>query len=157
MRVKISTPILSVVLMLSCISHAADLGRSVAAPSVPDRLAIAREAIKAKDWKKAQYELNLAIKAEPANADAHNLLGYSYRKQTQANLPKAFEHYKMALRLAPDHKGAHEYLGEAYLMDKNPAEAEKHLAQLEKICGNTSCEEYVDLAKALADYRAQNN
>jgi hypothetical protein len=47
----------------------------------------------------------------------------------------------------------HEYIGEAYLMEKNPAEAEKHLAELEKICGNKTCEEYADLSKAIADYK----
>ena len=41
-------------------------------------------------------------------------------------------------------------------MDKKPAEAEKHLATLEKLCGNKTCEEYADLAKSLADYRVKN-
>jgi hypothetical protein len=58
------------------------------------------------------------------------------------------------LQLDPKHKGAHEYIGEAYLMDKKPAEAEKHLASLEQICGNKTCEEYVDLAAAIAKYKA---
>ena len=96
------------------------------------------------------------MRDEPRNADIHNLLGYSYRKQATPDLPKAFEHYKTAIRLDPRHKGAHEYIGEAYLMDKKPAEAEKHLAALAQICGNTSCEEYADLAKAIADYKARN-
>jgi Tfp pilus assembly protein PilF len=129
---------------------------SMAAPEAPDRLASARSAIQAKDWKKAIAELNAAVKAEPKNADAHNLLAYSNRKQAQPNLPKAFEHYKIALQLDPKHKGAHEYIGEAYLMDKKPEEAEKHLATLEKLCGNKTCEEYVDLSKSLAAYRANN-
>jgi Tfp pilus assembly protein PilF len=129
---------------------------SMPAPEAPDRMALARSAIKAKDWKKAIAELSLAVKAEPKNADAHNLLAYSNRKQAQPNLPKAFEHYKIALQLDPQHKGAHEYIGEAYLMDKKPEEAEKHLATLEKLCGNKTCEEYADLAKSLADYRAKN-
>jgi hypothetical protein len=38
-------------------------------------------------------------------------------------------------------------------MDKKPAEAEKHLALLAGICGNTSCEEYADLAKSIAQYK----
>jgi tetratricopeptide (TPR) repeat protein len=96
------------------------------------------------------------VKAEPGNADAHNLLAYSYRKSPSPDLAKAFEHYNIALRLNPRHKGAHEYIGEAYLMDRKPAEAEKHLAELEKICGNRSCEEYADLAKSIADYKAKN-
>jgi Flp pilus assembly protein TadD len=124
--------------------------------AVPDRMVTARAAIAAKDWQKAIAELTAAVKAEPKNADAHNLLGYSNRKQSQPNLAKAFEHYKIALQLDPKHKGAHEYIGEAYLMDKKPEDAEKHLAILEKLCGNTTCEEYADLAKSLATYRSSN-
>ncbi|MFY8042684.1 MAG: hypothetical protein ACOVOD_07130, partial [Rhodoferax sp.] len=82
-----------------------------------------------------------------------NLLAYSYRKQDKPDLPKAFEHYKIALQLNPKHKGAHEYIGEAYLMDRQPILAEQHLAELEKICGNRQCEEYQDLAQAIAAYR----
>jgi Flp pilus assembly protein TadD len=124
-------------------------------PSGNSSLDQARLAIKAKDWKKALTSLNLALKEEPRNADVHNLLGYSYRKQAAPNLPKAFEHYNIALKLDPKHKGAHEYIGEAYLMDNKPAEAEKHLARLEAICGNRTCEEYADLARAIANYKTQ--
>ena len=99
--------------------------------------------------------MNLAAKEDPRNADVQNLLGYSYRKRSNPDLTKAFEHYNEALKLNPRHKGAHEYIGEAYLMDKKPAEAQKHLAQLEVLCGNKTCEEYADLAKAIANYNAQ--
>jgi tetratricopeptide (TPR) repeat protein len=140
---------------VATLSHAADTS-SVAAPTAPDRMVSARAAVKAKDWKKALAELSLAVKDDPKNADAHNLLGYTNRKQAQPNLAKAFEHYKIALQLDPQHKGAHEYIGDAYLMDKKPDEAEKHLAVLEKLCGNKTCEEYADLAKSVADYRTKN-
>lgn len=141
-------------LVFSASAGAADLF----ANNVPvsERLKLAREAIAAKDWRRAHDELAKAQKDEPRNADVHNLLGYTYRKQANPNLARAFEHYRTALRLDPGHKGAHEYIGEAYLMDKKPAEAEKHLAQLETLCGNKTCEEYADLAKALADYKAAN-
>lgn len=125
-------------------------------PSVAERLATARKAIDAKDWSRASAELNVAVRQDPRNADVHNLLGYSARKRATPDLAKAFEHYNTALKLDPKHKGAHEYIGEAYLMDKKPAEAEKHLAELEKICGNRTCEEYADLSKAIADYKAKN-
>ncbi len=125
-------------------------------PSAAERLANARKAIELKDWTGALAELNTAVRSESRNAEVHNLLGYSYRKQATPNLAKAFEHYNTALRLDPKHKGAHEYIGEAYLMDKKPAEAEKHLAQLEGICGNKTCAEYADLAKAIAAYKARN-
>lgn len=138
-------------------SFAADFGSTVAAqPSTNERIAKAREAIKNKDWQKSLAELNAAAKVEPRNPDIHTLLGFSYRKQAIPDLPRAFEHYKMALSLNPQHKGALEYLGEAYLMDKKPAEAEKSLARLEKVCGNKTCEEYADLSKAMADYEAGN-
>ena len=125
-------------------------------PSTNERLDLARKAIETKDWNKALFELNQAVQTEPRNADVHNLLGYTYRKRATPDLLKAFDHYKKALELNPQHKGAHEYIGEAYLMDKKPAEAEKHLARLEALCGNKTCEEYADLAKSIADYKAKN-
>jgi Flp pilus assembly protein TadD len=127
---------------------------AVAQPTVSERMSNARDAIKAKKWPQALAELQIAVREEPRNADVHNLLAYSYRKQATPNLAKAFEHYKTALQLDPKHKGAHEYIGEAYLMDKKPAEAEKHLALLEQICGNKTCEEYADLAAAITKYKA---
>lgn len=126
-------------------AHAADAGPSTAQPTATERLTIAREAIAKKDWKKAIAELNLAARDEPRNADAHNLLGFSYRMQAQPNLPKSFEHYKKALQIDPKHKNTHHYIGIAYLMDKKPADAESHLEKLEQACGNKTCAEYVDL------------
>ena len=132
---------------------AADVSSSP--PSVAERLVTAKKAIDNKEWRTAKAELDAAVRDEPRNADVHNLLGYSYRKATQPNLAKAFEHYNTALKLDPRHKGAHEYIGEAFLMDNKPEMAEKHLSELEKICGNKTCEEYTDLAKSLALYKAK--
>ena len=126
-----------------------------AAPKV-DRMASGRAAIKSSDWKKAISELSAAVKEQPGNADAHNLLAFSFRKQATPDLPKAFEHYNTALKLNPNHKGAHEYIGEAYVMDGKPVKAEEHLARLKTICGGSACEEYDDLAKSLAAYKAKN-
>ncbi len=122
-------------------------------PTVNQRMKAAREAIAKADWRNAQYETKKVIGEEPGNADAHNLLAYAYRKQERPDLARAFEHYKIALKLNPQHKGAHEYIGEAYLMNHQPDMAEQHLAALEAICGNRVCEEYQDLALALAAYR----
>jgi len=148
--------LIAAVAILPGLACAADTPEPVAvrAPSVSERMAAARNAIDVKDWSRATRELDAALRDEPRNADAHNLLGYSYRKRPSPDLGKAFEHYQAALRLNPQHKGAHEYIGEAYLMDKKPAEAEKHLAELERICGGKSCEEYADLAKSIADYKS---
>lgn len=138
-------------------AHAVDTpGASPAEPSVSERMGNARKALAMHDYDRAVSELRTAVRSDPRNADAHNLLGYSYRKARSPDLPRAFEHYNTALKIDPRHKGAHEYIGEAYLMDRKPAEAEKHLAELEKICGSRSCEEYAGLAKSIADYKAKN-
>jgi cytochrome c-type biogenesis protein CcmH/NrfG len=64
-----------------------------------------------------------------------------------------FRHYNEALRLRPDHRGAHEYLGEAYLMTGNLAKAREHLAVLERLCG--SCDEQAKLAQAISTAERQ--
>lgn len=138
--------------MFVCTLVLADGEPTQTEPSAVQRLAGASSAIQAKNWPAAIAELKAVVKQDPRNPDAHNLLAYSFRKQAKPDLPMAFEHYRTALKLNPDHKGAHEYIGEAYLMDKKPAEAEKHLAALERICGNKACEEYLDLATAIAKY-----
>lgn len=121
-----------------------------------DHVARARQAVASRDWSVAQRELQVAVREQPQNADVHNLLGYTYRKRASPDMVKAYEHYNMALKINPDHKGAHEYIGEAYLQDKRLPDAEVHLAALQRICGGTACEEYQDLAKAIAEYKAKN-
>ena len=69
-------------------------------------------------------------------------------------MDKAFEHYKRALTIEPRHRGAHEYIGEAYLMVGDVASAEKHLVALRSICV-LPCEELTDLGKAISEHRAQ--
>ena len=105
------------------------------------------DAVKAKDWDKAVLFLTSVTKVEPTNADAQNLLGYAYRNQKKYDL--AFRHYNEALRLDPKHRGAHEYIGEAYVLVGNKAKAQEHLAALERLC-TKRCEEYEDLARAIA-------
>jgi Tfp pilus assembly protein PilF len=134
-------------------SFAADTGSTTAEPTAAERLTNGRKWIAENNWRNAITELRAAVRSDPASADAHNLLAYSYRKQAKPDLDKAFEHYRAALKLDPKHKGAHEYIGEAYLMANKPQEALSHLTQLEQICGNKTCEEYVDLAAAIAAHK----
>lgn len=138
-------------LLIGSLAHASDVP-VMNVPSVHQRMKNARVAIAQSNWRIAKFEIQKVVDEEPGNADAHNLLAYTYRKQGKPDLIKAFEHYKRALQLNPQHKGAHEYIGEAYLMDGKPEQAAQHLAELEKICGNRQCEEYQDLAKALDTY-----
>lgn len=128
--------------------------RDIAEPlSALEWLRPARDAIAAGQWQAAIKALEAAVAQNPGSADAHNLLAFSYRKQETPDLPKAFEHYRKALALDPTHRSAHEYIGEAYLADRKLAQAEEHLRTLERLCGNRDCEEYQDLARAIARYR----
>jgi len=110
-------------------------------------------AIQDRDWDRAIELLNKVVTRDSSNADAYNLLGYSERKR--GNLDAAFKHYERALALDPDHRGAHEYVGEAFLLSDNLPKAEEHLARLDKLCF-FSCEEYRDLKKAIAAYKKEH-
>ena len=112
--------------------------------------AAGKRAIAAKDWNAAIKALSSVALRDTRNADIQNYLGYAYRHTGQLEL--AFKHYQRALDLNPRHRGAHEYVGEAYLIVNNPAKAEEHLAALQRIC-LIPCEEYGDLKDAIAAYR----
>jgi Flp pilus assembly protein TadD len=114
--------------------------------------AAGKAAIAVKDWNAAIRSLSSAALRDTRNADIENYLGYAYRQSGQ--LPLAFTHYRRALQLDPRHRGAHEYVGEAYLIVNNLTKAEEHLAALQRIC-LIPCEEYEDLKKAVTDYRAR--
>jgi Flp pilus assembly protein TadD len=115
----------------------------------PD-FAAGEAALQAKNWNAAIRSLSSAALRDTRNADIQNYLGYAYRHTGQMDL--AFKHYGRALELDPRHRGAHEYVGEAYLIVNNLAKAEEHLAALHKIC-LIPCEEYEDLKKAIVEYR----
>ena len=106
--------------------------------------------IAAKDWATAIIQLEEADKAQPNNADTNNLLGFSNRKL--GKLDVSLTYYKKALSIDAKHLGAHEYLGELYLMMKDPAKAKAELATLSTLCG-VKCEQYLDLKKAIGAYK----
>lgn len=133
--------------MLIPLTARADASPSPSPSAAADANFVAGEkAIKAKDWKTALSRLNAA----KPNADVYNLLGYAHRNL--GNYDEAFKNYKLALQADPNHKGAHEYVGEAYLLTNNLTMAEQHLASLERICGR-NCEEYKDLAHEVTEYK----
>src|SRR5213593_257366 len=103
----------------------------VAERTDPD-YAAGKAALDAKDWGTAIRLLSSAALRDTRNADLQNYLGYAHRNAGRLEL--AFKHYQRALQLNPRHRGAHEYLGEAYLLVNNLAKAEEHLVALEKIC-----------------------
>jgi Tfp pilus assembly protein PilF len=112
------------------------------------------QAVGRQDWTGAQAAMKDALSREPGNADFNNLYAYSLRKGPNPDMNLVFKFYNEALRIDPKHKGAHEYLGEAYLMVGNVEKAKEHLAALDKICF-FSCAEFAELKKSIADYEAK--
>jgi len=131
-------------------SALANLGAEDEESSNADWLA-GKKAVEAQDWKGAVEHLSKAAAAEPENADIQNWLGFAQRKG--GNLAAAFSAYETALKLNPKHKLAHEYIGEAYLMANDLPKAEKHLAELQRLCTPIPCEEYKDLKRAVDAYK----
>ncbi|MBI3635705.1 MAG: tetratricopeptide repeat protein [Candidatus Rokubacteria bacterium] len=120
------------------------------AATVDPDFAAGKAGIRAKNWNGAIKALSSAALRDTRNPDIQNYLGYAYRHTGRMEL--AFKHYQRALQLNPRHRGAHEYMGEAYLMVNDLAKAQEHLAALKGIC-LIPCEEYADLDKAIAAYR----
>ncbi len=112
--------------------------------------AAGERAVEKKDWVEAARLFQRAETRRPDNADLQTVLGFSYRNLKQYDL--AFKHYRRAIELDPRHPGAHEYIGEAYLMTADLAGAERHLAALKEIC-LLPCEQLTDLERAIAEYR----
>jgi Flp pilus assembly protein TadD len=146
-------PILRPALLVAALSLAApaaafavgsdDGGASAdAGPSYTDGYAAAMDG----EYTKAVEILRDVIDATPEDADAWNMLGFSYRNLGKSDL--AWDAYERALTLEPNHKGAHEYLGEWYLMQGDMASAKAQLDKLAAICPD-GCRERTLLAEAI--------
>lgn len=152
MKTVIRFFILSFALVSGLAFSAGDPGgdSTAAAPKDPILEKVAAATSK-KDWAGAQSILKDALAGNPRNADYHNLYAYSIRKGANPDMSLVFKHYNEALSIDPKHRGAHEYLGEAYLMIGNLAKAKEHLAQLDKICF-FPCSEFSELKDAIGGY-----
>jgi Flp pilus assembly protein TadD len=152
--------IAGIVLLCLCIGAWASSGgggggagpKAKPAPSDPV-IANAQSAIASKEWGQALDILGKALSIKPNDADYHNLYAYSMRHSANPDMEQVFSHYAEALRIDPKHRGAHEYLGEAYLQVGQLAKAKEQLSILDKLCF-FPCEEYSDLKVAVAFYEA---
>ena len=142
------------VAVLAASIHTAFAADTEPAAATADKLAPARAQIAAKSWRGAIDELKKVN--DTASADWNNLMGYSLRKAKVPDYDAAEKYYDAALRIDPNHRGALEYSGELYLMKGDLAKAEQRLAALDKVC-RLPCEEYTDLKKAVAAYKANGN
>ena len=129
----------------------ANMGTEEANESIdPDYLA-GKKAVESQDWKTAIDLLSKAMQTVSNKSEAHNLLGYAYRKT--GNFDASFVQYNQALKLDPANRHAHEYIGEAYLLTDDLPKAEQHLAELQRICSPIPCEEYKELKRAVDAFK----
>lgn len=90
---------------------------------------------------------------DKTNADGWNMLGFTRRKT--GDHPGAFDAYWKCLALKPEHFGAHEYMGEAYLEEGKLAEARTELTWLKKH-GASAQNETTNLETAINGWVAAN-
>jgi tetratricopeptide (TPR) repeat protein len=147
----IITRILTTGALLLAMGNAFADGGSSSPARAPDKLDGVRAQIAAKNFPGAIDELKRLN--DSGDADWNNLMGYSLRKGPTPDFAGAEKFYNEALRIDPKHRGALEYSGELYLQTGQLDKAEQRLAALDKACF-FGCEEYSDLKKAIAQYKA---
>jgi len=125
-------------------------GAQSARPQDPEYTA-AVTAIDKGDHRAAIRLLESVVARDGTNADAYNWLAYATRQA--GNPAGSIPMYRKALKIDPKHRGAHEYIGEAYLALGDLPKAKEHLAQLDKLCF-FPCSQHRDLKKAIQAYEA---
>jgi tetratricopeptide (TPR) repeat protein len=136
-------------------------GMSEQASPGGDDYAQGKAAFDREDWPAVIEHMTRVIAARPWHDDAHNLLGFAYRKL--GDYDRALEAYHRALELNPHHRGALEYLGEAYLELDRPELAKQMLDRLAAECQQVApraaaagsqpdCEEWQELKQAYDAY-----
>lgn len=113
----------------------------------------ARKLIEMGSFGSAIWQLKQLLEESPNNADAHNLLAFSYRSLKK--FEEAEKHYERALRLDPDHAGAYAYQGVLFLETGRPDEARRNLERIREICGR-GCSEYRNLRDAIQQMAASS-
>jgi tetratricopeptide (TPR) repeat protein len=120
-------------------------------------------AFEQEDWQGVLDHMSEALEVRPWQDNAHNLMGFAYRKL--GDYPAALDAYGKALTLNPYNRGALEYLGEAYLELDRPDDAKATLDLLADACRLlahgavdplTKCEEWQELSEAYEAYMADD-
>jgi tetratricopeptide (TPR) repeat protein len=95
----------------------------------------------------ALYSLNAASLALGPHPDVLTYQGFANRKLGRYDTAISF--YSAALKLAPDHRGANEYLGEYFVETGQMSKAKAQLVKLDRIC-KFGCEEAEELRRWIA-------
>ena len=124
---------------------AADMQTTPVENAQVDDFTAGKSAIDAKHWSEAVVRFDKVVAKNPKNADAYNYLGFANR--WLGKYDDAFAAYGKALALDPNHRGALQYSGIAYVKTSQMAKARAQLTQLQALCAN--CAETTELAKAI--------
>ena len=129
------------------------------APSSDPDYAAGRAAFEREDWPGAIGHLTIVLTSRPWHDNANTMIAFAWRKL--GNYDLAFEHYARALQQNPRHRGALEYMGEAYLDLGRHDEARATLLRLAEVCDlvvmafdnrgwNSGCDELIELKAGFA-------
>ena len=100
--------------------------------------------------KAERYQETLDILDTLRNPDTPKALNYrGYATRKLGRVDEGITYYLKSVAMAPDYAHVREYLGEAYVIKGRIDLAREQLELIQKLCGNTSCEEYEDLHEAI--------
>jgi tetratricopeptide (TPR) repeat protein len=109
----------------------------------------AREMILAGDYRAGIAAMHALGHDE--HPDVANYIGYANRKLGDYDQSKVW--YEAALKADPNHVRTWSYFGMWQMEQGNRLKAEDYLAKVNAICGNTSCQEFIEL-RAVIDGKA---
>ena len=101
----------------------------------------------AKDGAYAEALAVLRSASQQSDPRVQTMVGFSLRKMGMVD--EAMAYYTAALAADPMLTNTRQYLGEAFLQKNDIAKAKEQLAMIGARCG-TVCEDYAELAKAIA-------
>ena len=111
---------------------------------------VAKRLLRHKQYAEAIPHLQFALADKPQDADILNDLGYA--KRMVGNYDDALYYDQRAITIEPGHKGAHENMGELYLLKNDLLSAQKELETLTTLCPS-DCDERTALAQAIANFK----
>lgn len=143
----LSASVMFIAVLVGSVAVADDIGAPAEPIDIDETMNTARAFIEQGELEKAAEQLRKVVDKDKTNADAWNLLGYSWRKLNQNR--KSKKSYARALKLDPNHKGALEYQGELFIKLGEREKANDNLTRLKTLCPS-GCEELDNLTRALA-------
>ena len=90
----------------------------------------------------------LHVLGHDEHPDVANYIGYSFRRMGNYDQSKVW--YEKALASDPNHVRTRSYYGMWQMEQGNRLKAEDYLQKVNALCGNTDCQEYIQL-KAVID------